>query len=250
MKKFDKIILLLLSVIYLIPVAITIFKSFEYNDSISLNQYRELFINNYPVFHYYWNSAMYAIISSICCIIISLPLAFLFSKTNFRFRDCCFMVFVIVMMMPFQATMLPNYILFRNIHMLNTPLAIALPMIFSPLGVFLLRQFIKSIPDEQVHAALLETSSLYLLFKYIIIPQIRPAIVTLFILLFCESWNIYEQVLVLSPQNDYIYPLSSMFSQMPDNIKFSSSVIYLFPVIILFLLFENTLYSGMGKYKL
>lgn len=244
------ILLGIFALLFVIPVISTAVKSFSFEGRIGLKQYWELFVTNFTYFDFFWNSVIYAAAITVVCIAISLPLGFLFAKVNFRGRDSLFFVFILVMMLPFQATLLPNYIQLRDFKMLNTPLALTVPMMFSPFAVFLLRQFMKTIPNDLIEFTLLETSSVVKTFRYAILPQIKPAIVSLAILIFCESWNMVDQALIFSMENDKIMPLSVILSEIPENIKYAGGTVYMFPIIMLFVMFRETLEESMEAYKL
>jgi multiple sugar transport system permease protein len=244
------ILLGIFALLFVIPVISTAVKSFSFEGRIGLKQYWELFVTNFTYFDFFWNSVIYAAAITVVCIAISLPLGFLFAKVNFKGRDSLFFVFILVMMLPFQATLLPNYIQLRDFKMLNTPLALTVPMMFSPFAVFLLRQFMKTIPNDLIEFTLLETSSVVKTFRYAILPQIKPAIVSLAILIFCESWNMVDQALIFSMENDKIMPLSVILSEIPENVKYAGGTVYMFPIIMLFVMFRETLEESMEAYKL
>lgn len=245
-----KILLPFLAIVYFLPVAVNFIQSVGYRDEIfTYKQYAELFINNYPYFKFFWNSVGYAVISAVLGIVFAIPIGFLFAKFKFRFRDAFFFAYIVVLMMPFQAVMLPGYIMFRDMNLLNTRHALMLPIVFSPIAVFLLRQFMKEIPDEMIDSARLETTSAVMMLRHIVLPQIKPAIVTLFIILFCESWNMVEQALTYAPQNAEIMPLAVMLGELPREVLFAGTSVYMFPIIILFLLTEEILYKGMEQYR-
>jgi len=250
MKKLKIIPLYFFALLYFVPVLISFIKSLSFNEqAITLGQYWHLFVNNYTFFKFFWNSVFYSAINSIVCILISLPLGFFFAKIKFRGKNIIFFFYILIMMLPLQSTMLSSYILLRDFELLNKPLALMLPMMFSPLAVFLFRQFIKVIPNEVIDYTLLETSSALKMFRYVIIPQIKPALITLFILIFCESWNMVEQAIIFVSKNPEIMPLSVKLSDLPENVYFAGSVIYMFPIIVMFLLFENEIEKGMESYK-
>lgn len=250
MKKARVIPLYLLALLYFIPVLLSFVKSLSFEASnFTLGQYWHLFVNNFTYFDYFWNSVFYAAINSFVCIIISLPLGFFFAKVKFKGKNIIFFFYILVMMLPLQSTMLSSYILLRDFDLLHKPLALILPIIFSPLAVFLFRQFIKIIPDEQIDCTLLETTSALRILRHVIIPQIKPALITLFILIFCESWNMVEQAIIFASQNPEIMPLSVKLSELPENVYFAGSVAYMFPIMGLFLLFEGEIEQGMENYK-
>ena len=244
------IILAALAAVFVIPVVSTAVKSLSFEGRIGLGQYWELFVTNFTYLDFFWNSVIYASAITAVSIAVSLPLGFLFAKIKFKGRDGLFFVFILVMLLPFQATLLPNYIQLRDFKMLNTPLALTLPMMFAPFAVFLLRQFIKTIPNDLIDCTLLETSSVIKTFRYAILPQIKPALVSLAILIFCESWNMVDQALIFSMENDKILPLSVVLGELPENVRYAGGTVYMFPIIMLFVMFRETLEESMEAYKL
>ena len=250
MKKLRLIILSLLSILFVFPVVGTALKSLSYNGRFpSMSSYWELFTTDCTYLHFFWNSVFYAAVITFFSILISLPLGFLFAKIRFKGSGALFFIYIVVMMLPFQATLLPNYIRLRDFGLLNTPLALTLPMIFSPFAVFLLRQFIKNIPSDIIDYTLLETSSVFKVLRYAVIPNIRPAIASLAILIFCESWNMVDQALIFSMENTGIYPLSVALSGLPEDVKFSGGTVYMIPIIMLFVIFRPELEHSMESYK-
>ncbi len=248
-----KILLILLTVsglVYVIPIAITLMKSLQYdNHKLTIRQYAELLIANNAALGYFWNSLLYAGFITVFCILLSFPLGFLFAKVRFPGRDTIFFIYIVVMLLPFQATLLPNYIQLRDLKLLNTPYALVLPMIFSPFAVFLFRQFIMGISDEILEYTTLETSSVWKMMVYVVIPQLKPAIAALSILIFCESWNMVEQAIIFASESPDILPLSVVLNNLPEDITFAGSVIYMYPVLVVFLLFRNTLQNSMEKFR-
>ena len=244
------ILLGLAATVYAAPVVITVAKSFQYNRSLfTLRQFGELLITNNTVLRHFWLSAGYASVITAFCIVISFPLGFFFAKARFFGKDALFFAYILVMMLPFQATLLPNYIQLRDFDLLGSPMAIVLPMIFSPFAVFLFRQFIKGIPDDLLEYTLLETSSVGKLLWHIVIPQVRPAIIALAVLIFCECWNIVEQALLFLSDNPKIMPLSVMLNQLPDDVAFAGATMYMVPVMAVFFLFRESLQTSMEKYR-
>ena len=257
MKKTRKIsqtvriaVLSLLAVLFALPVIMTAVNSFSFGESsFTFKGYSELFVSDFGYIHYLLNSVLYASIITVISISISLPLGFVFAKIPFKGRDTLFFVYIVVMMLPFQATLLSSYIQLREFNMLNTPLALTVPMIFSPFATFFFRQSMKNIPNEFIDFASLETSSVFKVFRHIIIPHIKPAIVSLAILIFCESWNMVDQGRMFSMDNESIQPLSVMLSQIPENLSFVGATVYMLPIIVVFCLFRETLEDSMENYS-
>jgi multiple sugar transport system permease protein len=249
MKK-KHIILGLAALLYAAPVVITVVLSLQYGQSlITLRQFGELLITNNAILRHFWISAGYAVVITLFCVIISFPPGFLFAKARFIGKDVLFFAYILVMMLPFQATLLPNYIQLRDLDLLGSPSAIVLPMIFSPFAVFLFRQFIKNIPDELLEYTLLETASVAKLLWYTVIPQTKPVIIALAVLIFCESWNIVEQALLFLSDNQKLMPLSVMLQQLPENVAFAGATVYMVPVMAIFIFFRNSLQDSMEKFR-
>jgi multiple sugar transport system permease protein len=214
-----------------------------------LGQYEELLITNYTFLNHFWNSVFYASGITVSCIILSFPLGFLFAKVKLPGRDILFFVYIIAMLLPFQATLLPNYIQLRDFGLLNTPMALILPLTFSPFAVFLFRQFIKSVPSELLDCAVLDTSSAVKILWYAVLPHLRSAIAALSILVFCESWNMVEPVIIFAAHNPDIHPLSVTLGDLPSDVSFSAAAVYMIPILFLFLLFKDKLASSMEKFR-
>lgn len=249
-KKGIQLLFVILAVLYICPVFATIFQSLSFEGKAgTLGQYVELLITDYTVLRYFWNSALYAICITVVCLMVSFPLGFLFAKVNFRGREVIFFIYIVVMLLPFQATLLPNYIGLRDLKMLNTPFALMLPLMFSPLAVFLFRQFISGIKDEVIESALLETSSVVQILRYIILPQTKEAFFALGVLLFCESWNMVEQVIIFTAERKEWWPLSVMLDEIPENVTYAGAVVYMYPVLVLFLCFGKVFSKSMEKFR-
>lgn len=249
-KPILRCILYLLAAFYILPVIITAVKAFTYNKNFpTLNQFTELLTTNYTALRFFWNSVAYATVTTLVCVAVSLPLGFLFGKIRFPFRDGLFFIYIVVMLLPFQATLLPNYIELRDLGLLDTPLALTLSMIFSPFAVFLLRQFITLIPSEQIEYAMLETSSPLKLMRYAVIPQVRSAIICVSVLIFCESWNMVEPAMIFAANNKEIQPFSITLTQLPEDTVYAGAMVYMYPILIIFALFGETIEKALYKYK-
>lgn len=243
------IILAILAAAYVFPVILTLVNSLRYSENaLTLRQYGEFFFTNHTAMRYFWNSALYAGAITAVSIVVSFPLGFLFAKVNFPGRDALFFIFVVVMLLPFQATLLPNYIQLRDMKLLNTPLALMLPMMFTPFAVFLYRQFIAGIPNELLEYTTLETSSVIKLLRYVVMPQLKAPVGALAVLIFCESWNMVEQAIIFASDAPDIMPLSVVLTQLPQDVVYAGATVYMYPVLIVFLLFRETLQKAMEKF--
>lgn len=249
-RKLLLFILFILAAVYVFPVIVTIINSLRYDGhAFTLRQYGELLITNHTAMRFFWNSVLYAVVITTVCVLVSFPLGFLFAKVTFPGRDLLFFIFIVVMLLPFQATLLPNYIQLRDMKLLNTPFALMLPMMFSPLAVFLFRQFIAGIPNELLEYTTLETSSVLQLLRFVVMPQLRAAFTALAVLIFCESWNMVEQAIIFAADAPDIMPLSVVLTLLPQDVKYAGATMYLYPVLVVFLLFRDTLQKSMEKFR-
>jgi multiple sugar transport system permease protein len=248
-NKAIKIVMWFAGLIFFCPVLITFIFSLCFEGLFpAVMQYSELLITNNTFLRFFWNSMGYSLVTTVVCILISFPLGFLFAKIRFPGMDALFFIYIIALMLPFQSTLLPNYIQLRDFGLLNTPVALVLPLSFSPFAVFLFRQFIKSIPQELLDCTVMETSSPIQILRYAVLPQMKPATIALAVMIFCESWNMVEPAFIFTAYNQKIHPLSVVLGDLPKEVSFSAATIYLFPPFMLFLLFKEALADSMKKF--
>jgi len=218
---------------------------------VTLKQYYTLLIENAAYLNMFWKSVFYASVITVCANIFVIPLAFVFAKLPFRGSNVIFFIFLLTMMMPFQVTLLPVYIVLSRTGLLDTAWSLTLPSIFAPFGVFLLRQFIRGVPNEYTEAALLETNSVIKILRYVIIPTAKNGVIAMSILIFAEAWNLVEQpILFLSDPRKY--PLSAAMNGIMTsnlNVAYSGSILFLTPIVVLYLCFEEQIIEGLESYK-
>jgi len=245
-----KVLLILAGLVYVCPVLVTFVLSLRFEDGFpTVEQFYELLITNYTFLQYFWNSMYYSLCITALCIVFSFPLGFLFAKVKFPGRDAIFFIYIVAMMLPFQTTLLPNYIQLRDFGLLDTPAALVLPLAFSPFAVFLFRQFMKSVPQDVIEYTTLVTSSPFQILRYAVVPHVKPAIAALAVIVFCESWNMIEPVFIFASKNPEIHPLSVTLGDLPADVSFSAATVYMFPILMLFMLFKEALADSMKEYK-
>lgn len=245
MSRRTTIMLYLTAALFIAPIIITAAGSFFADGALTFAGYEELFSKTeFP--RHFLLTFVYSVCSAVGSVTVALPAAFLFAKGRFRFRGVLFFLYILVMMLPFQATMLPQYIILRDFRLLNTPAAFVIYTVFSPVPVFLLRQFIVAIPDEIIQSTLLDTDSVLRVMWYIVLPTIKPAIAVTLIYCFFESWNLYEPALTFSAQNKEILPLSVVIGTFPEITIPAASVLYMLIVIVLIFI-PNAGFSTRGE---
>jgi multiple sugar transport system permease protein len=184
--------------------------------------------------------------------VIALFASYVFAKVQFKGREILFYLYIIVMMMPFQVTLLPQYIVSKNLSLYDTPAALILPGIFTPFAVFLLTQIVKTIPDYLIEATKLETKSTYVIITKIILPQVKAGLICLSVLNFTEYWNMVAEPLVLM-ETISKYPLSVRIPEMLAKGDFgaaAASVIFLIPPLLLYMFFKDEIADGLAGYKI
>lgn len=258
MKKIVKyIFLLLVTSIFLFPVVFMIACSFmsssqisemldfangEYKnlnmipEMFSLEQFYQVFFRRPEYLLKFWNSVIVTFPTVIGQVVVSSLAAFAFAKLKFPFRDKLFFVYIVLLILPLQVTLVPNYIILDNMDLLNNFLAIILPGTFSAFGICLLRQSIKYIPDSSIEAARIDGASYFKIFSKIILPQIKGGLVTLTLLSFIDNWNVVEQPLIYF-DDSAIYPLSVTMSDIGNSdygIIFACGVMFMIPALIIY----------------
>lgn len=239
--------LLLAGIVFLVPVILTVIGSFLLENRVSGYGYRELFFNCFPFYRMFWNSVLYATSVTAGAIVLSVPAAYAFKFAKFPGKNLLYVVYIILMMMPLQVMLLPNYIGLRDMKLLNTPLAIILPLLFSPLGVVILYQYLRECDAEMVEAARLETKSCLTVIWHCIVPQIRVCIFAVALLLFAETWNLVEQPLLYLNEDKW-RNLSLLFSETQRyeaEVLLPAAVLFMLPVLLWYLLFHTELKKGL-----
>lgn len=198
-----------------------------------------------------FNSAKLTVIITIIQLITSSFAAYGFAKCKFRGRDFLFLCYVATIAIPWQVYMLPQYIMMQKMQLVNTHLSIILLQSFTAFGVFLLRQFYLSIPDELLEAARIDGLSEYGIYARIILPLSKPSMATLTIFSFVTVWNdfmgpmIYFDSTKLKTIQLGIRLFVGQYSAHYEYIM-AASVIALIPVFALYLAFQRFFVQGIA----
>jgi len=207
-----------------------------------------------PFGQYLWNSGIVAILTVslnlLFCSLAAYPLA----RLNFRGRDIIFAIIVSTIMIPFQIVMIPLYILMVQLGLRNSYLGIIFPNLASAFGIFLLRQAFQGVPKELEEAARIDGCSELGLWWHIMIPAVRPALVTLAIFVFIGSWSDFLWPLIVLDRPEYytlplgVARLAGTFS-LDWRLIAAGSVISIAPVLLFFILMQRYIVpndSGSG----
>lgn len=165
-----------------------------------------------------------------------------------RFRTGVYFLYVLLMLLPYQVTLLPQYLVADALGLLGSAWAVILPAAVSPFAVFLLSRRMRQIPQVQIEAAMLDGAGEWRIFTRVALPQCRPTLWAVSMLIFTEYWNMIEQPLVLLKEPE-TYPLSIFLSQIDRNqagVAFAVAVLFMLPPLILFLCGQRHFAAGFG----
>ena len=166
-------------------------------------------IDSLPFLRYTWNTLFIAVMVTGGKLVTSLLAAYGFTQFQFKGRDGLFYVCLLAAFVPFTVTMMPNYLLLSKMGWLNTYAGAIMPNLVDGLGIFLMRQSIRSVPASLVEAAKLDRIGHVKILFRIIMPVIRPSLIALGILFFINSWNEYFwPLLVLNDKQMYTLPVA------------------------------------------
>ena len=272
-KLFTRTVLGLLAIIMLVPVAVTILYSFCSPDEIdafmktrgnydtavwmelklspkvfSLSQYYEILVLDMSILRMFVNSAVYAVLILLGQAVVIPMMAYALSRFRFRGREAIFFGIIMLMLLPFQVTMVPNVLTLRTIGLLNTVWAVIIPMWFSPFYIFLIRQFMLGLPNELLEAAQMDGAGTLRCYSYVVIPVCRPVIGAAIALSFADCWNLVEQPMTYLSQRADLYPLSVEFNRLAGSnakIVFAGAALYILPALFIYVYFLNDILSGV-----
>ena len=214
----------------------------------SLSQYYNILIEDVSVLRLLLNSAMYAGAILLGQALVIPAMAYALSRFRFPGRDAIFFVVIMLMLLPFQVTMVPNVLTLRAIGLLNTAWAVILPMCFAPFYIFLVRQFMVGLPRETLEAGEIDGAGTFRCFVHIALPVCRPILGAAVALSFADCWNLVEQPLAYLAEQQQLMPLSVMFNQLtqkPSGVEFAGAALYILPALLIYLYFQKDILSGI-----
>ena len=215
----------------------------------TLQNYRELFVRVDFLMHFL-NSVIVAAGVTFLSLLVNALAAFAFAKLNFAGREKLFALLLLTMMVPGQVTMMPVFIILKSLGLLNSYLGLIIPGCASIFAIFMLRQFMRDIPDELIDAARIDGCSDFRVFFNIVLPLCKPALVTLLIFNFMGAWNEFLwPLIVMIKEERYTLPvaLANLNGQFGTDwgILMAGSVVVVAPVIIVFLIAQKHYIEGI-----
>lgn len=217
--------------------------------SPGLDNYRLLF-GTFGVGHFLFNSILVSTLATGLALLFTIPAGYAFAKLRFKGRDATFRMLVAALVVPGQVGMLPLFLELKAMGLVNSYAGALVPWLAGIFGIFLVRQYCLSIPDEMLEAARIDGASEGQILRRIVLPILTPIIVTLALYVFLSSWNDFMwPLIVLADQDLYTLPvaLAAMGRQhVQDNeLMMAGAVVTTLPVLILFLSLQRFYLSGL-----
>ena len=217
-------------------------------DIVTFSQYFTVLFKSPQYLIKFWNSIIYTVPIVVVQLGIATLAAYGFSRYDGKVKRVIFFSYIIMMLMPYQVTLVPNFLVSKAMGIIDTRWAIWLPGFFSPFAVYLLTKFMRRIPQEVIEAASIDGAGEWYIFSRINMPLCKGGIASIAILVFFDFWNMVEQPLILLTNTD-LHPLSVFLSKINAgeiSLAFAVAVIYLVPPLLIFLYGEDYLVEGIS----
>ena len=216
-------------------------------DMVSFSQYITVLFKSPEYLLKFWNSVILVGPIVVFQLLVASLASFGFTRYRGRIREIIFFAYIILMLMPYQVTLVPNYLVSDWLNILDTNWAIWLPGIVSPFAVFLLTKFMRRIPESVMEAAQIDGAGEWQIYRRICMPLCKGAICSAAILVFIDYWNMVEQPLILLSDPE-THPLSVFLSKINAGeigLAFAVATIYMVPSLLIFLYGEEYLVDGI-----
>ena len=217
-------------------------------DMVSFSQYITTLFKSPDYLLKFWNSIILVVPIVVFQLVVAVFAAYGFTRTKGKLSAIVFFSYIILMMMPYQVTLVPHYLVLDWMKLLNTNWAIWLPVIVSPFSVYLITKYMKRIPVPLLEAARIDGASEWQVFSKICVPICKGIITSCAILVFIDYWNMVEQPLLFFTDTDK-YPLSIFLSKINASevgLAFAVATIYMVPSLLIFLYGEEQLVEGIA----
>ncbi len=239
---------LVMLLVSLMPKEVILSHAFDWQLA-SLQNYQEVF-RAVPFGRFYWNSLFVAATTTTIQILTASLAAFAFARLRFKGRETLFVLYLATLMIPFQVTMIPNFIIVRYLSWYNTYQALILPTAFSAFSTFLMRQYFMGIPLDLDEAARMDGASSWRIWGQIILPLAGPVVATLAIFNFQASWNDFLWPLIITnseTMRTIPVGLSSFQGQYNTewHLLMAGSVVALLPVLVIYVIGQKWFVQGI-----
>ena len=218
-------------------------------DHPTIQHYRDVF-TRLSMSRYLVNSGIIAIVVTVLSLIVNSMAGYAFAKLRFRGRDGVFRAMSAGLVIPVQVAMLPLFLLMKSLHLINTYWGVIIPSMASIFGIFLIRQYAISIPDDLLDAARIDGAGELRIFATIVLPVIAPILATFAIFTFINTWNDFMwPLIVLSDESRYTLPvaLANLSGEhvQDTELMMAGSVVTVLPVVMAFLFLQRYYVAGV-----
>ncbi len=216
-------------------------------DMVTFQQYITVLLKSPDYLFKFWNSVIYTVVIVVFQLVVAMLASYAFMRFKGRLKEIIFFLYIIVTLMPYQVTLVPNFLVSDFLGLIDTRWAIWLPGIFSPFAVYLLTKYMKRIPSSIIEAARVDGAGEWQIFRHICMPLCKGALYSVAILVFIDFWNMVEQPLILLTNAD-LHPLSIFLSKINAGeigLAFAVATVYMVPSLLVFLYGEDYLVEGI-----
>lgn len=252
MKQLSYLVGALVAAVSLLPFCFLFLRSF-WDGGVTLQPYYDVFLSTSRYLDSFWRSLGLTCTVAAGQLAVSVPAGFCFAKRSFPGKRILAFLLVALLVLPVQVTLVPNYLMLKNLGLLNTYAALILPALFAPLGTFLLGQSFRSIPNALLDAARLDGCGTIGLLWRIVMPMRKGTMACVAILAFLDAWNMVEQSLAYL-RSFQEYPLSvGLAYAAPQGVavQMVCCLLAALPPLFLFAFFSQDLVDGivLGEVK-
>lgn len=198
----------------------------------------------------FWRTLALCALIVVSQVVLSVLAGLGFAKYNFPGKGLCFFLLLVVMVLPLQVTLVPNFRILGTLGLLDTQWALVLPAMFAPLGTFLMTQSFRAVPDEILEAAQLDGASMGTVLWRILVPSSKNGLACVIVLTFLEAWNMVEQPMAyLKDVSQHPLSVALATTQARDvGVQLACCLLALLPPLLLFLGFHKEMIQGISSY--
>ena len=248
MKRFfSGLFAALVVVLSAAPFLYVFVRSFLSPGGVTFQYYYDVFLASPKYLFRFWKSIGMAVCIAAGQLLISVFAGFGFAKYKFPGCNFLFFLLMILMTLPVQVTLVPDFIMLGYMNLLNTYAALILPSIIVPLGTFILTQSFKSVPDTVLDAAMLDGCGVLRMLFYVVSPMNKSGLVCVLLLSFLDAWNMVEQPIAFLKEAEQ-YPISVALAYTPPSeisVQLVCCILVVLPALFLFTFFNRELVEGI-----